>query len=122
MQVVSPPSKTDHQASDSQELKGGRRRLIQVEILGSSNAVSHMTAQVLDAAMQDLNLIPDQDICLNYVRDASRIAESGVYWTPAVRIDGNLKCTGRVPSLKEFRNWLVDTEQQPTSPPSERNE
>jgi hypothetical protein len=40
------------------------------------------------------------------VRDAAKIAETGVYWTPAVRVDGTLKCSGRVPSLKEARSWL----------------
>ena len=39
-------------------------------------------------------------------RDAAKIAETGVYWTPAVRVDGTLKCSGRVPSLKEARGWL----------------
>ncbi|MBU1707926.1 thioredoxin family protein [bacterium] len=94
---------------------------IQIEILGPGNAVSQMTAQVLDAAIRDLGLIPDRDIHLNLIRDSSEIAASGVYWTPAVRINGDLKCTGRVPSLKEVQGWLKQPSAQPSapSPPSE---
>ena len=83
-----------------------QKKPIQVEILGPGNAVSRMTAQVLDAAMRELGMMPDRDIHLDFVRDAAKIAETGVYWTPAVRVDGTLKCSGRVPSLKEARGWL----------------
>jgi hypothetical protein len=87
---------------------------IQVEILGSGNAVSRMTAQVLDAATRDLGLVLNQDVQLYFVRDAAQIASSGVYWTPAVRINGTLKCTGRVPSLQEVRDWLEQSVQRPS--------
>ncbi len=30
-----------------------------------------------------------------------------VIFTPAVRIDGVLKCTGRVPTLAEATSWLA---------------
>jgi hypothetical protein len=83
-----------------------QKKPIQVEILGPGNAVSRMTAQVLDAAMRELGMVADRDIRLDFVRDAAKIAETGVYWTPAVRVDGTLKCSGRVPSLKEARSWL----------------
>jgi hypothetical protein len=113
MEAAIAVSKNDHRAKSgaSPEAEKGP---IQVEILGSGNAVSRMTAQVLDAATRDLGLVPNQDICLNFVRDAAQIASSGVYWTPAVRINGMLKCTGRVPSLQEVRGWLEQSAQRPS--------
>jgi len=97
--------------------KGAQKKPIRVEILGPGNAVSRMTAQVLDAAMRDLGLMPDRDIRLDFVRDALKIAECGVYWTPALRVDGTLKCSGRVPSLKEVRGWLEQSAQTASSQP-----
>ncbi len=98
---------------------GKHKKPIQIEILGPGNAVSQMTAQVLDAAIRDLGLLPDRDIHLNLIRDSSEIAASGVFWTPAVRVNGDLKCTGRVPSLKEVQGWLKQPPEQPSaqSPP-----
>jgi len=34
------------------------------------------------------------------------IAESGVFGTPAVIIDGRVKAAGKVPSKKEVLGWL----------------
>lgn len=99
--------------SNAGKRKGTQKNPIRVEILGPGNAVSRMTAQVLDAAMRDLGLMPDRDIRLDFVRDALKIAERGVYWTPALRVNGNLKCSGRVPSLKEVRGWLQQSAQPP---------
>ncbi len=113
MEAAIAVSKNDRRAKSGAK-KETERSPIQVEILGSGNAVSRMTAQVLDAATRDLGLVPNQDICLNFVRDAAQIASSGVYWTPAVRINGALKCTGRVPSLKEVRDWLEQSVSNPS--------
>jgi hypothetical protein len=98
-------SKTDTSRSGSAH-QAGQDEAVQVEILGPGNAVSRMTAQVLDAAMRDLGLVPERDIRLDFIREAPKIAANGVYWTPAVRVNGALKCTGRVPSLTEVRSWL----------------
>ena len=106
MEVGAMVSKQDPPRKTGEAYEDSRKGLIQVEILGPSNAVSRMTAQVLDAAIRELGLMPDEDICLDFVRDSLKIAESGVYWTPAVRVNGTLKCSGRVPSLKEVRGWL----------------
>jgi hypothetical protein len=112
METVIPFSKTDVSTNTGTD-KNVQQEAVQVEILGPGNAVSRMTAQVLDAAMRDLGLVPERDVRLDFVRDAPKIAASGVYWTPAVRVNGALKCTGRVPSLKEVRTWLQQFTQRP---------
>ena len=113
METVIPFSKTDVLTNSGTD-KNVQQEAVQVEILGPGNAVSRMTAQVLDAAMRDLGLVPERDIHLDFVRDAPKIAASGVYWTPAVRVNGALKCTGRVPSLKEVRTWLQQFTPRPS--------
>lgn len=40
------------------------------------------------------------------VEDFAEIAKLGVFSTPAVVIDGQIKCVGRVPTRKDVLEWL----------------
>ena len=41
------------------------------------------------------------------VTDFQEIAKLGVFSTPAVVIDGEIKCVGKVPSRSEVIGWLT---------------
>jgi small redox-active disulfide protein 2 len=43
------------------------------------------------------------------VEDVRQYAARGVVFTPAVAIDGELKCTGRIPKSEEVQEWLSHT-------------
>ena len=40
------------------------------------------------------------------ITDFNQIAGLGVFSTPAVVIDGQVKCVGKVPTKKEILSWL----------------
>jgi hypothetical protein len=40
------------------------------------------------------------------VKDFQEFAQLGVFSTPAVVIDGQVKCIGRVPKQSEVENWI----------------
>ena len=40
------------------------------------------------------------------VTDFQEIAQLGIFSTPAVVIDGEVKCVGRAPNQKEVEGWL----------------
>lgn len=40
------------------------------------------------------------------VTDFNEIAKLGVFSTPAVVIDGQVKCVGKVPTMKELLAWI----------------
>lgn len=40
------------------------------------------------------------------VTDAMEIAGYGVMGTPAVVIDGEVKCVGKIPSKQEVKSWV----------------
>ncbi len=42
------------------------------------------------------------------VEDIRQYAARGVVFTPAVAIDGELKCAGRIPSTAEIEGWLKE--------------
>jgi small redox-active disulfide protein 2 len=46
------------------------------------------------------------DAQIEKVTDFQQIAKLGVFSTPAVVIDGNIKCVGRVPSREDVVQWL----------------
>ena len=45
---------------------------------------------------------------LAHISDPKDIAKNRVFFTPAVRIDGEMKSTGRVPTVEEISKWLID--------------
>ena len=40
------------------------------------------------------------------VTDAMQIAGHGVFGTPAVIIDDDVKCVGKVPTTEEIKGWI----------------
>lgn len=45
------------------------------------------------------------------ISDPKEMARNRVLFTPAVRINGEVKCTGRVPSVPEVTTWLASAAQ-----------
>jgi small redox-active disulfide protein 2 len=40
------------------------------------------------------------------VTDLMKIAEYGVFGTPAVVIDGQVKCVGKIPKKEDVKTWI----------------
>lgn len=40
------------------------------------------------------------------VKDVMKMAEAGVMIPPAIRINGKLKCSGRIPKPDELKRWM----------------
>jgi len=51
-----------------------------------------------------LKQVPDAEV--EYVTDIAEIAKLGIFSTPAVVVDGQVKLTGKVPTKLEVRSWL----------------
>ncbi len=45
------------------------------------------------------------DAKIEKVTDIMKMAEAGIMIPPAVRINGALKCSGKVPKLEELKKW-----------------
>ena len=46
------------------------------------------------------------DATVEKIKDVMQIAKFGVFGTPAVIIDGEVKCVGKVPTKDEVKTWL----------------
>lgn len=74
-----------------------------IEVFGPGCAKCQATVQTVRQALRMLGL----EAVLNEVHDPKEMAQQKVIFTPAVRINGELKCTGRVPTLAEVTTWLA---------------
>jgi len=41
------------------------------------------------------------------VTDTMKIAGYGVFGTPSVVVDGEVKCVGKIPSKEEIKSWIA---------------
>ena len=75
---------------------------MKIEVLGSGCQRCHMLAEQTEAVLKELGLAD----AVEHVTDLKRIMGYGVLSTPALVVDGKVKCAGRIPSAEELKGWL----------------
>ncbi len=75
---------------------------MQIRVLGPGCPKCHETEKLVRAAVAEAGVSAD----VVKVSDFQEMARLGVFATPAVVIDGVVKCAGKVPSQKELLGWL----------------
>lgn len=73
-----------------------------LQILGTGCAKCKVLAENTEAAVKELNI----EYKLVKVTDINEIMKFGVMATPALAVDGEVKVSGRVPSIDEIKNIL----------------
>jgi small redox-active disulfide protein 2 len=74
-----------------------------IQILGTGCAKCNKLAEATKTAADDLGL----DYEMEKVTDMMRFADFGVMVTPAMAVDGEVKVSGRVPSVEELKTMLT---------------
>jgi small redox-active disulfide protein 2 len=74
-----------------------------IQVLGPGCARCKQTFQVIEEALKQLNLTAD----LSKVEDIREIARFRIMSTPAVVINGKVKCSGKVPSVAEVTSYIT---------------
>lgn len=74
-----------------------------VKVLGPGCAKCEEAEQLVRKLIEKTG----SDAVCEKVSDLKEIMKLGVMSTPAVVIDGTIKCTGRVPSVYEVTSWLA---------------
>lgn len=77
--------------------------MIEIKILGVGCAKCRKLADLAETAAKELNI----EYQLEKVDDLNKIAEFGVIGTPGLVVDGEVKITGKVPSLDEMKKMLL---------------
>jgi small redox-active disulfide protein 2 len=79
-----------------------RREKMEIKILGPGCARCNATEKVV----MDVLAETDVDANVEKVTDLMKIAEYGVFGTPAVVIDGQVKCVGKIPKKEDVKSWI----------------
>ena len=75
---------------------------MEIEVLGPGCARCESTEKNVKEAVQEAGVEAD----IKKVTDTMEIAKHGVFGTPAVVVDGEVKSVGKVPDKDEIKKWL----------------
>ena len=76
-----------------------------IKILGSGCPKCNQTEERVKEVCAEEGL----DARIEKVTDVMEIAGYGVFGTPAVVIDGEVKCVGKIPDKDEIKSWILNT-------------
>jgi small redox-active disulfide protein 2 len=74
-----------------------------IEVIGTGCAKCHQLEKNVLETVKELGLTAE----VVKVSDIAEIMKRGVIFTPALMVDGELKVSGRVPSVKELSEMLA---------------
>ena len=75
---------------------------MEIKVLGPGCPKCQQTEKVVREAVAEAGVAAD----VEKVTDVMKIAGFGVFGTPAVVVDGEVKSVGKVPSKKDVESWL----------------
>lgn len=77
---------------------------MKIEVLGPGCPRCHRTLDVVKQAVAELGLAAE----VAYVTDLKEIMKAGVFSTPALIVDGDVKTVGKVPTVPEVKRMLQE--------------
>ncbi|NCO59961.1 MAG: thioredoxin family protein [Deltaproteobacteria bacterium CG_4_8_14_3_um_filter_51_11] len=75
---------------------------MEIKVLGPGCPKCEQTEKVVREAMAETGV----QASIEKVKDVMKIAKYGVFMTPAVVVDGEVKVVGKVPAKEDVKKWL----------------
>lgn len=75
---------------------------MEIKVLGPGCPKCEQTEQRVKEAV----LESGAEVSVEKVKDVMEIAKHGVFMTPAVVVDGEVKSVGKIPSKDEIKSWI----------------
>jgi len=75
---------------------------MRIEILGVGCPKCKKTTVNAEQAIRELGI----DAEIIKVEKIDEIMKYGVMMTPALAVDGEVKCAGKIPAVEEIKNWI----------------
>ncbi|MFB6285454.1 MAG: thioredoxin family protein [Candidatus Bipolaricaulia bacterium] len=79
---------------------------MKVEILGTGCPKCQKTEELVHQALGELDVEAD----VEHVTDPTAIADYGVFMTPGLVVDGEVKLSGKVPAVDDLKAMLQQSE------------
>jgi len=76
---------------------------MEIKILGPGCPKCDQTAKIVNEALSETEV----EATVEKVTGVMEIAGYGVFGTPAVVIDGDVKCVGKIPKKEDVKSWLT---------------
>ena len=76
---------------------------MEIKVLGPGCAKCQQTEKIVKEAVAESGIAAE----VEKVTDMMKIAGFGVFGTPAVVINGEVKCVGKIPKKDEIKKWLT---------------
>lgn len=73
-----------------------------IKILGPGCAKCHQVEKIVKEAVAESGV----DANIEHVTDFRKIAEYGVFGTPSVVVDGQVKSVGKIPKKEDIKTWI----------------
>ncbi len=73
-----------------------------IKVLGPGCPKCQQTERIVREAVAEAGV----DAVVEKVTDMLKIADYGVFGTPSVVVDGEVKCVGKIPTKEEVKRWL----------------
>ncbi|MBA3013003.1 MAG: TM0996/MTH895 family glutaredoxin-like protein [Proteobacteria bacterium] len=75
---------------------------MEIKVLGPGCAKCSKTEKLIREVIKETG----SDASVEKITDLMKIASYGVFGTPSVIIDNQVKCTGKVPKKEDIKAWL----------------
>ena len=75
---------------------------MEIKVLGPGCTKCNKTEKLIQEVIKETK----SDACVEKVTDMMQIASYGVFSTPSVIVDNEVKCTGKVPKKDDIKAWL----------------
>jgi small redox-active disulfide protein 2 len=80
-----------------------RRKIMEIKVLGPGCPKCQQTEKNVKEAVSESSVAAN----VEKVTDTMEIAKHGVFGTPAVVVDGEVKSVGKIPTKDEIKGWIT---------------
>jgi small redox-active disulfide protein 2 len=75
---------------------------MEIKVLGPGCPKCHQTEKIVKEALSEAGV----EASVEKITDVMEIAGYGVFGTPAVVVNGDVKSVGKIPSKEDVKSWL----------------
>ena len=76
---------------------------MEIKVLGPGCPKCEQTEKLVKEAIKESGVQAN----VEKIKDIMEIAKHGVFMTPAVMVDGEVKSVGKVPSKEDIKGWIT---------------
>ena len=75
---------------------------MEIKVLGPGCAKCNQTEKIIKEVLTESGI----EAAVVKITDMMEIAGHGVFGTPSVIVDGEVKCVGKIPGKDEVKSWI----------------